>query len=228
MKILCVADHIDPLVYSIHAKERFADVDLVLGAGDIPMNYLGFIASILNRDIFFVFGNHDLTCFEMFRKPEQSSIYDFNDHGNTENKVRNYFGSTYIGDKVIKARHGLLIAGLGGCIRYNKGTNQYTECQMFFKMLTLIPRLIFNRIFHGRYLDILLTHSPPYKLNDQNTHTHRGFKTFRIFMRLFKPRYLIHGHVHLYDHNSDRVVHFHETQIINVYNHFVLEFPYEC
>ena len=46
MKILCVADHVDPLVYSINAKERFNDVDLVLSAGDIPMSYLGFIASV--------------------------------------------------------------------------------------------------------------------------------------------------------------------------------------
>jgi hypothetical protein len=38
MKILCVADNIDPLVYSSSIKSRFREVDLVLGAGDLPWN----------------------------------------------------------------------------------------------------------------------------------------------------------------------------------------------
>ncbi|TFH04381.1 MAG: metallophosphoesterase, partial [Spirochaetales bacterium] len=60
MRILCVADHIDPLVYSAGIKNRFRDIDLVLGAGDLPMEYLGFISASLNKPIFFVFGNHHL------------------------------------------------------------------------------------------------------------------------------------------------------------------------
>ena len=219
MKILCVADHVDPLVYSINAKERFNDVDLVLSAGDIPMSYLGFIASSLNRQIFFVFGNHNLRYFERFKKFYNTLSTEA--ELDTERLTRNYFGSTYIGNK-IKSAQGLLIAGLGGCICYNKGKNQYTEFQMFLKMIQLLPRLLFNKVVYGRYLDILLTHSPPYKLNDRDDIPHRGFKAFRVFMKLFNPKYLIHGHVHLYDQNTERITHFHKTQIINAYDHFIL------
>ena len=37
MKILCVSDQIDPLVYSSLAKERFASVDAILCAGDLTL-----------------------------------------------------------------------------------------------------------------------------------------------------------------------------------------------
>ena len=37
MKILCVSDQIDPLIYSVNIKERYRDVDLVISAGDLPM-----------------------------------------------------------------------------------------------------------------------------------------------------------------------------------------------
>ena len=37
MKILCISDQIDPLIYSVNIKERYQDVDLVISAGDLPM-----------------------------------------------------------------------------------------------------------------------------------------------------------------------------------------------
>ena len=55
MKILCVADHRSPLVYSTAIKDRFKDIDLVLGAGDLPMDYYGYIVSSLNKKLFFCF-----------------------------------------------------------------------------------------------------------------------------------------------------------------------------
>ena len=60
MKILCVSDEVDPLVYSPRIKERFGDVEFVVAAGDLPMDYLEFIVSMLNKPLFFVQGNHDL------------------------------------------------------------------------------------------------------------------------------------------------------------------------
>ena len=68
MKILCVSDQIDPLVYSSLAKERFADIDVVLCAGDLPSDYIDFIVSTLNKPAFFIFGNHNLTEFSYYHK----------------------------------------------------------------------------------------------------------------------------------------------------------------
>jgi len=140
--------------------------------------------------------------------------------------MRNYFGSTCIENRVV--RHGpLLVAGLGGARRYNKGDHQFTECHMRRRIWRLIPRLLWNKLVHGRYLDILLAHAAPFGLNDRPDPTHRGFQVFISFMDRFKPRYLLHGHIHLYDLNAERTVRYRETEIINVYDHFTLEFDPE-
>jgi Icc-related predicted phosphoesterase len=222
VKILCVADHIDPLVYSAAVKSRFADVDFVLSAGDLPMEYLGFISASLNKPILFVFGNHHLKHISRFRNwgiTRSDQVY-YNADG--EELFKNYFGATYIGARVV-TQHGLIIAGLGGCRRYNKGENQFTEAQMFAQMLRIIPRLLWNKVFRGRALDILLTHASPLDVNDRPDPTHRGFKVFRWFLTKFKPTYQLHGHIHLYDLNAQRETRFEQTRVINVYDHYVLE-----
>ena len=64
MKILCVSDQIDPLIYNQNAKKHFPDIDLILCAGDLPMDYVDFIESVFNKPTYFVFGNHDLSEFK--------------------------------------------------------------------------------------------------------------------------------------------------------------------
>jgi len=222
MTILCVADHIDPLVYSTQAKLRYKDVDLVLSAGDLPMQYLGFISGSLNKPVLFVFGNHNLEHYPLFKRRNSLSI----DVPETLPQIQNYFGSTYIGGRVVR-RKGILIAGLGGSRRYNAGKNQYTNFQMWLKVTSLLPKLLWNRVRHGRYLDILLTHASPKGIHDKPDACHQGFNAFLWFMRCFKPRYLLHGHIHLYDRNEKRETPYHDTVVINVYDHYVLKFEEE-
>lgn len=217
MRILCVADHIDPLVYSAQAKERFRKIDLVISAGDLPMEYLGFLASTFNMPVVFVFGNHNLEALQLFRKTKDPTRV-----GGLSMNLQNYYGSTYAGDRSVKVRD-LLVVGLGGSIRYNDGPHQFTDRQMFWRIIKLIPRLFWNKLVHGRYLDILLTHAPPLGIHDKNDPTHRGFKPFLWFMRTFRPKYLLHGHIHLYDLNARRATRYYGTEVINVYDHYVLE-----
>ena len=221
MRILCVADHIDPLVYSAAIKQRFADVDLVLSAGDLPMEYLGFISASLNKPVYFVFGNHHLKHLSRFRRwglQSDSSRYEIS----TDDHFRNYFGATYLGSRVVRD-HGLLLAGIGGCRRYNRGENQFTEFQMLVQILKMIPALAWHRLVFGRRLDIFLTHASPFGINDRPDPTHVGFKIFLWFLRTFRPRYQLHGHIHLYDLNAQRETRYESTRIINVYDHYVLE-----
>ena len=213
MKILCISDQIDPLVYTNSIKQRFADVDMILSAGDLPMDYLDFIVSSLNKPAFFVFGNHNLREYSHFRGRR--------DTFSTEEKMHHFSGAAHIGSK-IKYEDGTIIAGLGGCMRYNKEQNQYTEFQMRLEILKLVPALIFNRIFRGRYLDILLTHASPRGIHDKEDKCHLGFNSFLWFMRVFKPKYLIHGHIHLYDLSEVRTTNYGETVVINAYSHYLL------
>jgi Icc-related predicted phosphoesterase len=215
MKILCVSDQIDPLVYSASIRERFSDIDVILSAGDLPMDYLEFIVSSLNKPLYFVFGNHNLKEYAYYT--EKSGFASLaNEEGHHSS------GGIHIGFKV-KREENLLIAGLGGSIMYNKGENQYTDFQMRMRIIKLIPRLVLNRIFRGRYLDILLTHASPKGIHDKEDPCHRGFGSFLWFMRVFKPKYLIHGHIHLYDLSAVRTTQYQDTMVINAYSHFIID-----
>ncbi|MDR2159998.1 MAG: metallophosphoesterase [Treponema sp.] len=214
MKILCVSDQIDPLVYSSTIRERFGDVDLVLAAGDLPADYLDFIVSSLNRPLLFVFGNHHTEEMRYFTRDRFANPGEIDD-------PRQYSGAVHVGS-CIKVEEGIIVAGLGGSMRYNRGPNQYTEFQMYLEMIRLIPRLLFNRIFRGRYLDILLTHASPRGIHDREDRCHLGFRAFLWFMRSFKPRYLVHGHIHLYDLADTRTTRYGDTLVINAYGHYVI------
>ncbi|MGL4985675.1 MAG: metallophosphoesterase, partial [Treponemataceae bacterium] len=149
MRILCVSDQIDPLVYSNAAKERFKDIDLILCAGDLPMEYVDFIVSTLNKPTYFIFGNHNLTEFKYYHHGEQAN-----------GDLSSCHGATYAGFKVLKTQN-LLIAGSSGSLEYNKGLNQYSDKIMFFLLLKMVPRLLYNKLRYKRYIDIFLTHAPP-------------------------------------------------------------------
>jgi len=215
MKVLCIADHVDPFIYTSGIKARFKDVDLVLSAGDLALEYYDFIVSSLNKPLFFVFGNHHLTHRARYQRrpdpmkpptaPEPQGV-----------------GATYLEGRVL--RHGeLILAGLGGSMWYNGGENQYTDFGMLLSMLRLLPGLAWNRLVRGRWLDILVTHAPPYGINDLPDPCHTGFRVFLWFMRTFRPRYLVHGHVHLYDRNAVREARYAETTVLNAYDHVVFE-----
>ena len=213
MKILCVSDQIDPLVYSNSIKRRFADVDMILGAGDLPLDYLDFIVSSLNKPMLHVFGNHHV------RKPAGTFVLaeDGSFRVNLEGDSDSHVGSR------VRREEGLIVAGLGGCMRYNNGPNQFTELEMYLEIAKLVPRLLCNRLLHGRFLDILLTHAPPWGIHDKPDRCHQGFRAFLWFIRRFRPRYLVHGHIHLYDLSDVRRTRWMGTEVINAYGHYVID-----
>ncbi len=241
MKILCVSDQIDPLVYSHMAKERFCDVDAILCAGDLPSDYIDFIVSTLNKPAFFIFGNHNLTEYAYYHKAKK---HKQGAHPTLQQEISPYdlkgsFGATYAGFKNLRDSHvmiedissgkrrPLLISGVSGSKRYNNGLNQYTDFQMKMNLIKLIPGLIYNKLRWGTYMDIFLTHASPRHIHDKEDPCHQGFECFNWFIRKFYPSYLIHGHIHLYDANTQRITTVpagsnHKTIVINAYSHFIL------
>jgi len=94
---------------------------------------------------------------------------------------------------------------------------------MSWKINKLKPRLYLNRLFKKRYVDILVTHAPPYKIHDQEDLCHKGFKSFNYFIQKFKPRYLLHGHIHFYGTKNDWITEIGNTKIINAYGYRLIE-----
>jgi Icc-related predicted phosphoesterase len=79
---------------------------------------------------------------------------------------------------------------------------------------------------YGRFVDILLTHAPPLGIHNGPDRPHRGFWAFLQAMDLFRPRYLIHGHIHRsYGFSTETETRYGETQVINTAGYRVLDIP---
>lgn len=213
MKILAVSDEISEAIYTPLLKKKYGDVDLVLGCGDLPFYYLEFIVNALDVPLYYVPGNHD-----------QHAQYMSD--GRTLNRAE---GCNEIDAQTATAaqpapRAPLLLAGLGGCLRYNDhGQHQYTQLQMYQRAFHLAPALLANRLLKGRFLDILITHAPPRGIHDRPNQTHTGLDAFLWVMQAFKPRFLLHGHTHRYRQDLPSVSRYQETEVINVYPYRVIE-----
>jgi len=205
VKILAVSDRVVEGIYSSRICERFGDVDIVLACGDLPYSYLEYIVTMLNVDCFFVHGNHD--------QPEYTA------DGHTLTRPS---GWVNLDGRTVKAKE-ILLGGLEGSIRYKpRAPFQYTESEMAYKVWRLTPALLMNRMLHGRYLDILITHSPPFGIHDGKDLPHRGFRALLGLIARFRPRYLLHGHKHIYGPEPSRTRYL-DTEVINVYPFRVIE-----
>jgi Icc-related predicted phosphoesterase len=199
MRFLTVSDEVVPAIYSLNIKDRFPDVRSVLGCGDLPHYYLEFIVTLLAVPCFYVEGNHDRV--------------EYSAGGEELNAPR---GCISLEGRSV-GHEGLLLAGLGGSIRYNKDAGaQYTEREMLARIWRLTPRLLLNRLRYGRYVDILLTHAPPFGIHNGPDFPHRGFRALLNFMDWFAPRYLIHGHIHRsYGFSAVTETHYKRTTVLN-------------
>lgn len=207
MNILTISDKVVESLYSEAIKQRFGDVDLVLACGDLPPYYLEFIVTALNVPLLYVFGNHDQGVYTPSGQFQQAPM-----------------GCINVDERVVKVQ-GLLIGGLEGSMRYSgRGDHQYTEQDMQWKALQMVPALWWNRLRCGRFLDILITHAPPYRIHDGTDLCHTGFKTFLRLMDIYRPRYLIHGHQHVYSLYTTIRTTYRRTQVVNTYGYQVIHF----
>lgn len=208
MNILAVSDRVPDHLYNSYVHQNYPDVDLLVGCGDLPFYYLEFLVSALNVPLVYVRGNHDAV--------PQYTV--------DQRVLTGVQGGTDVHRRVFVC-NGLLIAGLEGSMRYRPDDPlMYSESEMRWQVLLLAPHLLWNRIRYGRALDILVTHSPPHGIHDRSDRAHTGFKIFHTLMRYFRPRYLLHGHIHVYRRNVPRITRYHQTNVINVYPYYTLDY----
>jgi Icc-related predicted phosphoesterase len=207
MRILSVSDTEVGFIYSPMIVERFQTTDLVISCGDLPYYYLEYIVSMLNVPVYFVRGNH-------------ASKIEITSGGE-----RTYpWGAVELHQRVIRDKSGLLLAGLEGSLQYNKGPHQYTQDQYWNKAFRLVPGLMINKLRTGRYLDILVTHAPPWKIHDADDLPHRGIKAFRWLIDVFKPAIHLHGHIHVYRQDTVTETLVGETRVVNTYGYREFDF----
>lgn len=210
LHILAVSDKVLETHYSANVTNLYPKIDLLIGCGDLPYYYLDFLVSALDRRMSYVLGNHD-------------TGRQFSSDLGELSEVR---GGVNIHRHSVREK-GVLLAGLQGSMRYRPGRDlQYSEMEMQVEALRMFPRLLFNKARFGRYMDIFVTHSPPFGIHDEPDITHVGFKFFLPMLRIFKPRYMLHGHIHRHNniHNNQSTI-YHDTTIVNVYPRYLLKLP---
>ncbi len=207
MKILAVSDQVVDRIYELVPQGHFAGVEMILGCGDLPYAYLEYLVTMLNVPLFYVPGNHDPAYNDRFA-------------------VARAEGCTSLDLKTVHSR-GLLLAGFGGSIRYRPyGVNQYTQSDAYLRAAWLLPEILVSRLHYGRTLDILVTHSPPYGIHDDDSAAHRGLKAINLVLRLARPRLHLHGHMHSIRRNlSPDKTRLGPTTIMNIFPYDVIEVP---
>lgn len=195
MKILAVSDEECAALWDHYVPGRLSDYDLIISCGDLKADYLSFLVTMARCPVMYVHGNHDTGYARKW--PE---------------------GCDCIDGKLVEY-NGVRILGLGGCRRYHPGEHQYTDKQMRRR----IRKLRFH-LWRSKGVDILVTHAPVEGMGDLQDYAHRGFGAFREFLDKYRPKYMLHGHVHLrYQHDIQRCISYEDTTIINVSERYELD-----
>lgn len=195
MKILAVSDVEAEKFYDYYEPGCLDDYGLILSAGDLSKEYLEFLVTLAHCPLVYIHGNHD------------------------ESFIRHYpEGCIDADDKVVEVC-GLRIMGLGGSYDYNAGEFQYTEREMRSRYRKLKFRMRFKP-GHPRGVDILLTHAPVrghYDAEDIDLDiAHRGFEVFDEILLTYKPKLMVHGHMHRnYGTYIPQKSELHDTIVIN-------------
>lgn len=197
MNILVLADEESKYLWDYFEKSKLDGVDLIISCGDLKPQYLSFLATFSKVPILYVHGNHD-------------AIYDTTPPD----------GCICIDDNLY-VYNGIRILGLGGSQCYNFGAYQYSEREMRSRIFKLRRKL---RKYGG--FDILVTHAPALELNDGEDLPHKGFQAFRDLLDKYKPKYFLHGHVHLtYNWQQQRICTYNDTTtVINAYERYLFEY----
>lgn len=199
MKILAIADEESAYLWDHYKEGKLDGIDLIISCGDLDPRYLSFLVTFASAPVLYIHGNHDV---KYATTPPEGCIC-------IEDEIYVY--------------KGVRILGLGGSMRYKDGAHQYTEKQMKNRV-----RKLWFQLFRRRGFDILVTHSPAYQLNDGRDLPHQGFKVFLELMAKYKPKYFLHGHVHMsYGRQHKRYDKFQDTHVINAFERCIFEFEDE-
>src|SRR6478735_948742 len=177
VKVLVVADQVAKNLREGTIREIAPD--LVLSAGDLPWDYLEWVAEVAGCPTVFVPGNHDPA------------------------GIASHPRGVLPADQQVVRAAGLRIAGLGGRVKYRPGPYQFTQQQH----TTRARRLLRLARLSGGPVDVLLTHAPPLGLGDGEDDAHLGIEALHGVIERLEPTWHLHGHIHPYGQTMpDRVV----------------------
>lgn len=201
LKVLSVSDRIDSQLLEKDTYEIFKDIDLILSCGDMPYYHIEKLFQLYEVPVLYVRGNHD----HRVEYGKSGPLYGPRGAIDLHNRI------VVLND--------LIFAGFEGSLPYKKGPFLYSQQEMWRYVLGMVPRLLWKKIIYGRYVDVVIAHSPPFGVHDKDSNVHGGYKAFRWLIKTFKPAYFFHGHIHVYSNNETVESILDQTKVINTYGH---------
>jgi hypothetical protein len=187
VRVLAVSDEVNDALAADPGAARGAQ--LIVACGDLPFEYLGSLMNVLDVPLVFVPGNHDPDV-----SGYRSSRAGLTLRAGLPARAPWPDGAINADGRIVDVA-GLRLAGLGGCLRYSEGPNQYTDGQQAQRARELRGRAWWHRRRDGRRVDVLLTHAPPRGVGDADDPPHRGFRALPGLVAALRPAALLHGHV---------------------------------
>lgn len=208
IRLLAISDEPDPSLDSVETRRGMGEIDLVVGAGDLEPDYLGFVADAFHAPLRYIRGNHDV-----------GAAWAHTERVLLPEPMRD-------GEVVEEA--GLRLIGFSGSPRYNDRTMQISSLGMWARVIAAWPRATRARPM------IVVSHAPPRDVNDDQDRAHRGFQAFRWLVARIDPPLWLHGHTALVRRGiDDRLARYNGTIFYNCTGATLIELvppdsPAEC
>lgn len=197
MRVLAISDIEEPWLADRFDCDRVNGFDLIISCGDLPARYLERIVTLARAPLVYVPGNHDTGYAD--HAPEGCVPLD--------GELRDFCG--------------LRLLGLGGSLAYAPHVYGCTEAEMRWNVARMS---LLAQATGGA--DIVVTHAPAHGYGDLADMPHRGFEALNTLLDRVKPRYHLHGHVHMeYGRIARRLEHPSGATVLNVCGSYEFEIP---
>lgn len=201
-------------------------VDIIVSCGDLTAAYVELVASLTNKIVHYVLGNHhyEERSAEVREEPSPlPGMFHHTDIPEAPDAERGIPGGINVHRKVI-AEERWRIAGFEGSAWYNGEDKQYTEGEMARSARAVSRSLAFSS-FGAQVLRktepplIVLSHAPLADVGDGKDRTHRGFTCFHRFIKQQRPALWLHGHIHLDHYSKNAVFRVGDTTVVNCFGY---------
>jgi Icc-related predicted phosphoesterase len=170
LRMLAISDEREPSLDAQRTREALQPIDLIIGCGDLQPEYLTFLADAFCVPLIYVRGNHDVGA--AWRHEQRESL------------------PAPLVDGRVHEELGLRVIGFSGSPRYNDRELQFSESTMWLRSIAAGFR-------RPKAPILVISHTPPRGMNDDDDLPHRGFTAFRWLADRLAPPLWLHGHTAL-------------------------------
>jgi hypothetical protein len=202
-RILAVADEVDESLDSMATRQRLGALDLLVGCGDLPVDYLQFVTDAFNAPLVYVRGNHDVG--GSWATGDATGLHL----------------PEPMADGVPETDGGLTLVGFNGIPFHGGGGLQRSDVTIWRAALRAWTRL---RLAGGQLPVLPISHVAPRGINDGPDRMHRGSVPLRWLANRLRPPLWLHGHTTLVTRRlEDRAVRRNGTIFYNAAGATVVE-----